>query len=114
MSPARMCLPIMDSPVTRRANVFRVGLNPMLDTSTDTQPSASAPCLGETGRNGAEQWNIHDAAAELLQRRGDPQGTGLAGIRFNKAFALERRQMNGRRPVAGKTEALRDFPKRRG
>ena len=39
MSPSQMCFPIMESPTTRNANVFRVGLNPVLATSTEMQPS---------------------------------------------------------------------------
>ncbi len=41
MSPSQMCFPIIESPATRSANVFRVGLNPILATSTEMQPSGS-------------------------------------------------------------------------
>jgi hypothetical protein len=97
----------MDSPVTRRANVFRVGLNPMLATSTDTQPSAScslswAKLAGMVPKSG----NVHDPSAELLQRRGDPQSARLACVRFDEFLAFERRQMN-RRPPGGRLPARR-------
>src|ERR1035438_3441152 len=41
MSPSQMNFPIMESPTTRRANVFRVGLKPMDAISTLTHPSGS-------------------------------------------------------------------------
>jgi hypothetical protein len=100
----------MDSPVTQGKRVARRLEAYARHINRHTAFRFVLLVLGETGGDGAEQWNIHDPAAELLQRRGDAQGASLAGVGFDEALALERCQMDSGPTVAGKTKPRRNFP----
>ena len=72
--PSQICRPIIESPSTRKAEVFRVGVKPRLLISTVMQPSAScsrvcgvpagiAPKNGDIGQPAA-----HLASGEVIRR----------------------------------------------
>jgi hypothetical protein len=102
----------MESPVTRRAKVLRVGLNPIVLMSTETQPSASCSrLLPEAGRNGAEKRYVHHRrTARRSEAYPQPERPRFARISDQRAFAQKRPDMATRRVRAGKAEVRGNLP----
>src|ERR1035438_6596141 len=63
----------------------------------------------KTSRDGTQEGNVHDTAAQLCQRGDNPERTRLAGIRCEITFLPQKADVAGHRIHAAKTEMIRDF-----
>ena len=113
MSPSQMCLPIMESPLTRSANVFRVGLKPTDSIVTGIHSSDSCsrfrPNPAGIEPNRGISTTARRNACETSFRRSD---LALPGIGNKKAFSDESLNMVFGGSFATPTELRRHFSRR--
>lgn len=115
MSPSQICLP--NHRITGDAESKRVARGfeaDALDVHRNTTLGLLLAMLSQTGRDGTEQRDVHDVAAEFGQRGSDAQRAGFARFRFDEPLAFKRLQVASRRPMAAKVETAGDFPQSRG